>query len=659
MLQGTLFKPDSSWRPLSLSDLPDWRDVTRIGLDCETRDEQLRKIGPGVRRKDSYIVGVSFALGDNRRYYLPFRHLGGDNLDEAAVLKYLRYQAANFNGEVVGANLQYDIDFMAQDGIVFKNVKRFLDVQVAEPLLDELQNSYSLNRIADTWGEGSKDEELLTRAMTDYGIPKKDHKKYMWKMPARYIGPYAEEDAALPLRILAKQEVELKRQNLTEVWELESDCLPVLVKMRRRGVKVDFDRLEKIERWAIAEETKALGELHRHTGVRVNQGDTMKVNRVAPALQAVGIILPRTAKGAPSITKDIMAAIEHPAADILRRARQMSQLRTTFVNSIRSHSVNGRIHCTFNQLRKQKDDGSGTQGAAYGRLSSSDPNLQQQPARDPEIGPMWRSIYRADEGGLWAQLDYSQQEPRMLLHFAVLAGQAQYKNKRMISKAAYEMALKAQAMFVNDPKTDNHAMFTRLVYGDAAVNAMSKIEFKQARDRCKNIFLGICYGMGGPKLCREVGLPTDIISHRRTGRRYEVAGKEGQALFDKVDTNVPYVRAMAKSTEIIVKDRGYITTLSGRRCRFPVDQYNNYDWTHKALNRLIQGSSADQTKRAMVDMDAAGIPLQLQVHDEFDFTAESEAQANLGAEIMTNAYDLCVPSTVDVGLGPSWGEVVE
>jgi len=659
LLQGTLFPPESTWRSPSLSDLPDWRGIPRVGLDTETRDEKLKQLGCGARRKDAYMVGTSFAFDDNTKFYLPIRHLGGDNMDPEKVLEYLRYQAYHYDGEIVGANLQYDIDMLAEDGIVFRNVKRFRDVQVAEPLIDELQMSYSLQRISQTWGEEGKEEVLFKKACAAYGFKPNEYKKYLWKLPARYVGPYAEEDAAMPLRVIVKQEAELSRYNLNEVYDLESDCLPVLVKMRRRGVAIDSDRLDKVENWAIAEETKALAELHRHTGVRVKQGDTMKVNVVAPALLAVGINLPTTATGKWSITKDVMAQIDHPAADILRRARKMSQLRTTFVNSVRRHSVNGRIHCTFNQLRRQKDDDeTATEGAAYGRLSCSNPNLQQQPARDPEIGPMWRSIYVSDQDAIWAQLDYSQQEPRMLLHFAVLA-------RKWIGIQAHDRALVAQARFHADPTMDNHTMFTRLVYGDEAVDAMIAGDeatggktFKQARDRCKNIFLGICYGMGGPKLCRSIGLPVDVVKHKR-GYMYERAGAEGQAMLDKVDRNVPYVRAMAKALEKRAKEKGYVKTLSGRRCRFPKDDFGNFDWAHKGLNRLIQGSSADQTKRAMVEMDAAGIPLQLQVHDEFDFSAESEAQANLGAEIMRGAYNLGVPSAVDVGLGPSWGEIKE
>lgn len=586
--------------------------------------------------------------------------MGGDNLPETNVLSYLREQANRFSGEIVGANLQYDLDFLAEDGIKFRQVKAFRDIQVAEPLIDELQMSYSLNRIAETWDEGQKNETLFNDACNSLGIAYCDRKKYLWKLPAKYVGPYAEEDAAMPLRILAKQEIEIERQNLHEVWNLESACLPVLVKMRRRGVKFDADKLAKIERFAIAEETKALSELHRKTGVKIKQGDTMKINAVVPALFAVGVKLPKTATGKWSVTKELMENIDHPVGAILRRARKMSQLRTTFVNSIRRHAVGNRIHCTFNQLRRQTDDGSSIEGAAYGRLSCSNPNLQQQPVRDEEIGPMWRSIYVADRGALWAQLDYSQQEPRMLLHFALLAGSC------YLGGEASKKALEAQSRFIKDPKTDNHTMFTRLVYGDNEVNEMLALDsqdagkrFKIARDRCKNIFLGICYGMGGPKLCRSINLPVILVTHHKSGKIYERAGPEGQAMMDKVDNNVPYVRAMARFAEQRAKKMGYIKTLSGRRCRFPTDNFGNFDWTHKGLNRLIQGSAADQTKKAMADMDRAGIPLQLQVHDEFDFSVENKAQAELGAELMRNTYDLSVPSKVDVGLGPSWGEIKE
>lgn len=642
------------------ADLPtDWSVSPRIGLDCETYDPTLKTLGPAVRR-GGFIAGISFALSENRGHYLPLRHLGGDNVaDPRMALGYVKYQAKRFRGEVVGANLQYDLDFLAEAGIEFHPDATFRDVQVAEPLLDELQHSYSLDNILGRHGMEQKVEEVLRRAAQEFDI---DPKADLWKLPARYVGAYAEGDATLPLKLLAKQEVELEAQGLWKVWDLESRVLPALVRMRRRGVRVDFDRLDRVERFSRAEEAKVWGEVMRMTGVSIAVGDAMKPEGLARALQAEGVSVPLTAKGKPSVTKELLETVPGNLGKLIRRGRQMSQLRSTFVSSIRNHAVGDRIHCTFNQMRKTKDDGSEDQGARYGRLSCSDPNLQQQPARDPEIGPMWRSIYVPDEGAEWGQLDYSQQEPRWAVHFGVASG------AERIGLAGYRSACEAQRRYNTDRSTDAHTLFTSMVHGahvlewaEAAKNgdrdAAKKL--KLLRDPAKNIYLGICYGEGGPKLCRDLGLPTKVIAHWKTGRQMEVAGDEGQALLDLVNERVPYVKKTAEAVERVAKERGFVRTVLGRKCRFETDQYGNYDWTYRAFNRVIQGSSADQTKAALVELDRAGYHIQLQVHDEFDGSFSSLAQAEAAAEIMEHCVPCHVNAKVDVGIGPSWGEVVE
>lgn len=650
-LQGTLFPPASEWRPPRLADLPaDWNVTRTMSLDCETCDPLLKKLGIGVRR-GGYIAGVAFALSKDKGWYLPIKHLGGDNMEEVGgVIRYLRDQARRYTGRVVGAKISYDLDYLAtQYGIEFPNAD-IADVQVAEPLIDELQYSFSLDNILKRHGLPLKDETLLREAAAQFKL---DPKKDLWKLPARYVGPYAEGDVNRPLLLLERQEAIMEERGLMRIWELERAVTPVLVKMRRRGVRIDFDQLDRMDRFSRAEEMKVWGEVHRLTGIGVEVGQAMNAALLARVLATENIHTPMTAAGKPSITKDWLEGLNHPLGGLIRRARKFSQLRTTFIASVRAHAVGDRIHCTFNQIVTDKDDGSDeTEGAAYGRLSCVDPNLQQQPSpdRDPEIGKGWRMVYVPDEGGTWGQLDYSQQEPRLALHFAVASGPAR------IGEAGFRSAQIAAKRYWDDRNADAHTMFTQLVYGDDVVNEDPKV-FKGKRAKCKNIFLGICYGMGGPKLCRQVGLPTKVIEHHRTGRKMEVAGDEGQALLNMVDHNVPYVRKTAQAVEAVAKERGYIVTIMGRHCHFPRDEQGNLDWTHKAFNRAIQGSAADQTKYAMVQLDRAGYPLQLQVHDEFDTTLESREQGLEMAKIMEECVPLHVPSKVDLEVGRSWGEV--
>ena len=661
--QLPLFEPDSSWTPPSLSDLPTSWGAGRVGIDCETRDEQLSTLGPGVRR-GGYIAGVAVALEDGPCFYLPIRHGGGGNLDPDQALGYLRQAAREFTGTLCGANLGYDLDFLAEDGVEFHQAQWFRDVQVADPLINELHNSYSLEAICQRRGIPGKDESVLAEALSVYGFKGKRAKNGIWSLHSRFVGPYAEQDARLPLTLLRKQEREIEEQDLWGVYNLESRVLPVLVRMRRRGVAVSLDRLEQVERWAREQQQLAIDATNHLIKTRLEFGDITRPSALAAVLRDLGVTLPRTATGKDSVTAAVLEGIDHPVGEHLRRAKKMSTLRTTFCDGVRHHLTNGRIHCTFNQLRRQKDDGSDeTEGAAFGRLSSANPNLQNQPARDPEIGPMWRSIYVPDEG-LWASLDYSQQEPRQAVHFAVQAG------PDVIGRRAWDSACEAARRYRDDPKMDFHQMMAD----------MAGIKRKPA----KNIFLGLSYGMGGAKLCRDLGLPTawrlswgtgrqrgfkdyatrqEVIAAAERGREagwrvsyWEVAGPEGTALTDHFDERVPFVRQMAQYCQQQAAKRGFIQTLSGRRCRFPVKDDGEYDWLHKAFNRLIQGSSADQTKEAVVALDSAGYFLQLQVHDEVDMTVQSREEAESAAEIMRDVVQLQVPMKVDVETGPSWGE---
>lgn len=647
--QHPLWGPESSWRPPALGDLPSWSDAKRIGVDCETKDPNLKELGPGCRREDSYITGVSFALEDGPAHYLSLRHEGGDNMENVEqALLYLREQAAAFRGLVVGANLQYDLDWLSQDGIVFSEAAGLRDIMVADPLINELHRSYSLQAIAERHGMAGKETSKLVEAARYYNV---DPKGGMWRLPARFVGEYATEDARLPLQIMRRQERLLAEQELEEVFDLECQVQPVLLRMRQRGVRVDLEKLRRIEDWSLKEESEALQQIKRLTGVEIAVGDVWKSGAVAPALTSVGVKVPTTmGRGStptPSIDKELLTSIDHPVARAITWARKTNKLRTTFAQSVRTHEVNGRIHCSYNQLRKTSDKGE-TRGAAYGRLSSENPNMQQQPSRD-EFASMWRGIYLPEEGMIWGSLDYSQQEPRMLVHYAELCG--------------LEGASEAAERYREDPDTDYHQM----------VADMTGV----SRKASKEIGLGKIYGMGGAKLCRKLGLPTRwavfqdgwgqepayfegekdarAYSGVHGGRAFEVAGEEGQQLVQQFDHRLPYVKTLARMFRKKADRVGYIRTISGRRCRFPVrDQ--SYDWTHKALNRGIQGSSADQTKKALVQVDAAGHFMQLQVHDELTGSFPSREAAQEAAKIMEECYKLRVPFKVDVETGPSWGE---
>lgn len=633
-MQGVFpqFLPKSDWKPIPVSQLPSWPSHGRVAVDLETDDPTLTTLGPGVRR-DGRVVGVSVAIEDGPAWYSPIGHEGGDNLDPEKVWAYLRDQATGFRGVLVGANLGYDLDYFEENGVVFRP-EWFRDVTIAEPLLDENQIEYGLDAIAARHGLPGKDESLLREAADTMGLhPKKE----MHKLPVRFVGPYAEQDARLPLQLLRRQERVIEDEDLWEVYNLESRVLPITVAMRRRGVAVCPERLAAVGRWADAEGNAALGVVFEETGIRLALSDMNDSDALAKPLKYIGVELTKGGNGKWSIDADLLDSINHKVAMKLAWAKKCHNVRCKFINSVEKHLVRGRIHASFNQLRAQREDG-GSVGAAYGRMSSTDPNLQQQPSRDPAIAPRWRGIYIPDEGKVWAANDYSQQEPRMVAHFAATVG----------CRGADE----AVRRYCNDPKADNHTMMAQLLAGEGPDWEPDK----KTRSDAKQIFLGLCYGMGGGKLCKKVGLPTEQVWSKRLGRFIEVAGPEGQALLNRFDDRVPFVKELANRVQAVVEKRGWIRTISGRRCRFPKREGGGFDWTHKALNRLIQGSSADQTKQAMVLVEEAGFKIQLQVHDELDLSVENREEAEAVASCMRKAYQLLVPSRVDVETGPSWGE---
>lgn len=655
------FTPRSSWTAPNLAQLPSWREAKRVAVDIETRDPQLTEMGPGVRR-DGYIVGVSFAIEDGPAAYLPVRHEGGGNLPADRVFQYLRDQADSFRGDLVGANLPYDLDYLAHQGVHYRP-RFFRDVQIAEPLCDELQFSYSLENIAHRRGVPGKDESLLRGYASAQGI---DPKADLWRMPASAVGSYAEQDVRLPLQLLRLQERQIDAENLWQVYDLESALLPVLLKMRRRGVRIDFEELDRIEVWSNQEELAALAELKRLTGIGLSQADTTRTAALIPLIVHMGVPIPKTEKGNDSLTADFLDTLAGPIGGLINRARKFNKLRGTFVTSRRAHAIGDRIHPTFNQLRTERPGREDDAGARYGRLSCSDPNLQQEPARDEEIGPRWRRVYVPEPGAEWACLDFSQQEPRWAVHFAEALGEPG--------------ASIAGDRYRNDPTMDNHDMMTILIHGQKAWDRWSKDERKKHRGDAKIIFLGLCYGMGGAKLCHDLGLPTEWKprplyaskgrSYENAGRMIEVAGAEGRRLLEEFDRKVPFIRKTANRAQKYAAKHGFIRTVLGRKCRFPEKinpgpRDDKYDWCHKAFNRAIQGSSGDQTKKALVDADAAGLvtedlsrdSVSLQVHDELDGSFRDRANIRKLVEIMRVSVDCSVPHKIDSEVGPNWAQI--
>lgn len=629
-------RPDVSWTATPVHELPSWRGVKVLGIDVETRDDDLGSLGPGFYRPGSYIAGVGICLDGGPRYYLPVRHGGGGNLDPDIVFEYLSDQSREFDGYVDGANLQYDLPWLATEGVLFPRAVRFRDTLTADAVLYELHPSYSLLAVGDRWGVDSKDEDVLRDACEAYGF-KGNYKKNLWRLPASMVAHYCMNDAWAPTQTLPKQlaMIELaskgKPENhcLRNIWNLECRVLPALIAMNRRGVRIDLSHLSYMERWTSEKEREYLAQIKDQTGFEIGFGNMQKPRIISAALERVGIRCPKTATGKVSVTKDWLDTQEHPVAQLIIKARSFSTLRTTFCGQIRRMAVRGRVHCTFNQMKRDKNDGSGgSSGTITGRLSAEKPSLQNQPIRSEEIGPLWRKIYIPEYGENWYCVDIKQQEPTLTLHFAAL--------KRFTG------AVQAAEMLRDDPSIDSHTMMSNLT--------------SLPRWQAKIVFLALCYGMGSGKMAKKLNLPTTVKVIR--GRRYVVGGDEVQAILKQFHERVPYIRELDSAVRDVANDRGFIRTILGRELHFPTDEAGNPDFLHKALNKLIQGSAADQMKEGMAQAHEAGFEIRLQVHDELDFSTDNDDEAMECARIVKNAVPLSTTVVrVDVEDGDSWGNL--
>ena len=604
---------------------PDLTQSKYIAVDLETCDPNLMTLGPGWARSDGFIVGIAVAAGDFNAYY-PIAHQGGGNLEGSRVLKWLKKQMATPHIPKVFHNATYDLGWLRHAGVAVEG--KIIDTMIAAPLLDENRFSYSLNNLGRDYLGDRKNEKMLRAAAADFGI---DPKAEMWKLPAKYVGQYAEQDAALTLKLWNHFENELQKNELSSIFELETSLIPLMLEMRSRGVRVDVDKAAQTKVELAKREKEIAAEIKRQTGILV---EPWVATSVASVLGHYGIDCPKTENSKqPSITKAFLQACPHEIAGQILKLRELNKANSTFIDSILRYEHNGRIHCEFNQLRS--DEG----GTVTGRFSSSNPNLQQIPARDAEIKSLIRGLFIPEEGEKWGSFDYSSQEPRLLVHYCSILNRSSRFNTQGIEDivTAYR-----------ESDVDFHQM----------VADMAGISRKEA----KTVNLGIMYGMGQGKLANTLDIST----------------QEAKELLDTYHRKVPFVKALASEVSRRAQEHGQIRTLLGRKCRFDMWEPATFGYnkpmrleeaqkeygpnirrafTYKALNKLIQGSAADQTKKAMAECYKEGLIPLLTVHDELCFSISSEDQASRIKEIMETCVDLEIPSKVDQELGNNWGEV--
>ena len=616
MIQRPLFTPQTEWIPPQ--DFPDLSAHDEISIDLETKDPNLKTMGSGSVTGRAEIVGIAVAVKDWSGYY-PIAHEGGGNMDKKKVLNWFQ-DVLKTPAVKIFHNAMYDVCFIRAAGLRING--SIVDTMIAGSLVDENRFRYDLGSMGRDYVGKGKNEAVLKETADVWGV---DAKSEMYKLPAMYVGEYAEQDATLTLALWQEMKKEIIHQDIQSIFELECELFPCLIDMRFLGVRVDLEAATALKNKLSSQEKECLYKVKKETGV-----DTQiwAARSIAQVFQKLNLPFDRTEKtDSPSFTKNFLQNHAHPLVKLIARAREINKAHTTFIDTILKHQHKGRIHAEINQLRS--DQG----GTVTGRFSYSNPNLQQIPARNKELGPAIRSLFIPEEGMSWGCFDYSQQEPRLVVHYAGL--QNLYGVDEVLD--AY-----------NEGDADFHTI----------VADMAEIPRSQA----KTINLGLFYGMGKNKLQAELGVSKD----------------KAEDLFKQYHNKVPFVKKLMDNVMQRAQSSGKIRTLLGRLCRFHLWEPNQFGihkalphdaalmehgpgikraYTYKALNRLIQGSAADMTKKAMIELHKEGITPHIQVHDELDISVISPLEAAKIKDIMESAVDLEVPNKVDYESGPNWGSI--
>jgi DNA polymerase-1 len=632
--------PDTGWKPCT--NFPSLSGAKAIAVDVETYDPEIDDHGPGWGRGKGHVIGVSLATNDGFNQYFPIRHETGFNHDPQQTLRYVKDQLRHAHQPKVGHNLLYDLGWLAHEGVPV--VGQVYDTWTAEKLLDHTASA-TLEDTAQRYTAGGKSSDALYEwawQAWGRGTPKAKGDKRKCAMqnlrniPAELVGFYAESDTALPLEILPKQFAKLDELGLLDVFHMECDLIQVLVQMRLLGVSVDLDAAERARDQFLNAAVEIQKKVDEIAGKPINTGSAQEIAKVFDRLK---IAYPRTEKtGAPSFKGEFLKTVTHPVGALIVELEEVKKYTSTFIeNAILGSNVNGKIHCEFNPMR-----------AITGRMSASNPNLQQVPSRN-DLAKVVRSIFVPDAGhDHWRKYDYSSIESRILAHFAVGRG-----------------AVDLRKEYQTNPNTDYHTFTQTMI--------KNLVGLELNRKHVKNVNFAGIYGASERKLQSMMGL----------------SNEESEVFFAAYHDGLPYVKQTMAHMSRCAEEDGYTLTVMGRRAWFnqwepkfskpgtrPLamkfdDAIRFYGpnikraYLHKALNYTIQGSAADLMKMSIVKCwkagiyDEIGFP-RLIVHDEKDWSVAPDWNEDAFTEmqnIMETAIKFKIPVRVEGEWGPDWNNL--
>ena len=639
----------------------DLEGVDTVAVDLETYDPNLKKLGSGAIRGDGFVCGIAIAT-DKQTVYFPIAHDKTDNLDPKDTwnqLNKLIFQ--NEKITKVFHNAIYDVCWIrAATGQMPKG--RLIDTMIAASILDETRMRYSLDSVSkDYLGDTKYKYDLQEKALVE-GI--KDPMSNMHKLSYKIVKEYAEQDVNLTIRLWRIFDKKLdevlyintdtnENKTCRNIFELETKLFPCLVDIKFKGVKIDAQKARKFSTFLEKRRDNLINLIEKRTGVRVEIWAAASIKKLLDQ-QKITDYKKTPKSGMPQLPKDYLQTHKNRFLRMIAKARECDKANGAFVEGLLNFVHNGRIHADINQIRS--DDG----GTVTGRFSMSNPNLQQIPARG-FIGKKIRELFIPEEGCKWGSFDYSQQEPRIVVHYALK---------------------------LNLPGTDR--LQEEFNKDDADFHQIVADMANIPRTMAKTINLGLFYGMGKLKLEKELNL----------------SKQEAKSLFDKYHRTVPFVKKLSEDLIAFAEEHKLLYTLGDRFCRFNKWETRNRKWnneimrfdpvpiltreealihfkaeildkyeaehrdeyiknfeqhykpafTYKALNRLIQGSAADMTKKAMVNLYEKGILPQIQIHDELCLSIKDDKEKEIVIETMKNAIPLEIKNKVNCKIGNNWGE---
>ena len=649
----------------------DLTDVHTVAVDIETWDPGLKTKGLGAVRGEGFITGVAVATGKDTAYF-PLNHsdIDPEKIDQDQIWKVLNDRI--FQNEKITKvfhNAMYDVCWIrAVTGKMMKG--RLVDTMIAASVIDENRFKYSLDSLSKDYLNDTKYKyDLQNKTLEWSGGMVKDPMSNMHKLPASIVKDYAKQDVDLTLKLWnlfnkKLDEVLYTRVNedgskedktCRQIFELETKLFPCLVDMKFKGVKIDVEKATAFGKHLTKRRDQVVQAIKNKTGVKIDLWASASIKVLLEKLDIKDYKVTPKSK-MPQLPKDYLKTHKNKCLRMIAKAREYDKTVNTFIDGLLGYVHKGRIHADINQIRS--DQG----GTVTGRFSMSNPNLQQIPSKG-FIGRKMRELFTPEDGCVWGSFDYSQQEPRIVVHYAIklgLPGTTDLKNE------------------FNKEDADFHQI----------VADMAKI----SRTQAKTINLGLFYGMGKLKLQAELGLD-------RMGAK---------KLFDEYHAKVPFVRQLSQDLIEFASDNRLLFTLHDRFCRFdkfestdkhwnnetnrfdpvplyteekakqayqaevtekykddkiPADYMKHFDrhyvpaFTYKALNRLIQGGAADMTKKAMVDLYEKGILPQIQIHDELCLSIKDDKQAMEVKETMERAIPLEVNNKTNYKHGKNWGTI--